>query len=103
MNKAINILSTSSIIILIILAGGNLLFGMTAYYDDQNKMICLSNAIYNKTITYDETMKCLHDVGLFKSEPIMWMMIQFTLIFIVLTVGILLEATKQKKKSRQDR
>lgn len=64
MNKLTGILSTTNITILIVMAGGNLILGIKAYFQEFGRMDCIREAIYHNA-TENGFVQCVLDSGLF--------------------------------------
>lgn len=73
------ILSASNVMILVIMAGGNFIFGLASYFQEFGKMDCVRQAIYQKA-TQDAFLTCLNNRGLLDVGGITWIGLQFGLI-----------------------
>jgi len=79
--------------ILIIMAGGNLLFGLVSYLQEFKKMNCVREAIYLKIPKNDFTT-CLTDAGLLDSDGT-WIFLQFILVLISIVIVSIVEGKRK--------
>ncbi len=98
MKKITEILTPSSTIIISIIASGNLLLGLASYWDEQAKTVCFFNAIYDNA-TQKKTEECLLNAGLFDSGPVMWILVEFLLIFMSIVIASIIETWNKKRKT----
>ena len=76
--------------ILIIMAGGNLIFGTVANIQEFGKMDCVRQAIYHHA-TEDDLINCLNHAGLFDAGGITWISVQFILIVTSVLLAYIIE------------
>ncbi len=96
MIKFRGILSTSNVIVLMIMATGNLVFGILQNHQEWQEMECVHQAIYHNS-TETTFLNCLLDTKLFDGSVVTWVCVQFILITISILVVYLIETIKNKR------
>lgn len=88
-------MSATNVIILIVMAGGNFVFGIVAYIQEFQKMDCVNKAIYHN-MTEIDFFNCLNNSGLFDINGTNWIFAQFVLIVISIVIASIIEGKKNK-------
>lgn len=91
MIKFRDILSTSNFVILMIMAGGNLILGIIAYDQEFQRMNCVRQAIYEHA-TQDGFTACLKQTGFFDVyDSTNLIYLQFVLIMTSIVISYVIE------------
>ena len=90
MIKLKDILSASNVMILVIMGGGNFIFGIAAYFQEFGKMDCIRQAVYDH-IAQNDFLSCLTHRGLFDVGSITWISVQFILIVTSVLIAYIIE------------
>ena len=97
MIKLKDILSATNGMIIMIMAGGNLILGITASFQEFSKMDCIREAIYQNA-TENEFTNCIIKSGLFNVDNTTWIFAQFVLILISIIIVSIIEGKRKIKK-----
>ena len=87
------ILSATNVMILVIMGGGNMIFGLAQNFQEFGKMDCVRQAVYQH-ITENDFLTCLTNRGLLDPSGITWIYVQFILIIISVVVTAIIEGRK---------
>ena len=100
MIKIKEILSATNITILIIMAGGNFLFDIVSNVDEFKKVECIREGIYHNA-TEDNFTNCMINAGIFDSNGLAWIFLQFVLILASIVIASIVESKTAKKRRQQ--
>lgn len=90
------LLSTTNAMILLVLAGENMIFALQNYFHEYSRMDCIDKAIYHNA-TENGFTSCILKSGIF-DDPTSWIFSQFVLAIATIVIGIIIEGKRRHKK-----